>query len=124
MYCEECLCIETGTRMMSQDCQNKTLVADGFCNDETNILTCQFDGGDCCLDYIRSNCSNCLCHKDGIRHPEFVPTDPPTSVGFCYFPILTGNANCDVEANTFECNYDGGDCCLPVINFTYSKGYL
>ena len=25
-----------------------SLVKDGFCNDETNIAACNYDGGDCC----------------------------------------------------------------------------
>ena len=34
-----------------------SLVGDGFCNDETNIFECGFDGGDCCSSYV--NTYNC-----------------------------------------------------------------
>ena len=27
-------------------------VGDGFCDDETNNEDCNFDGGDCCLDFV------------------------------------------------------------------------
>ena len=30
------------------DCDNVALVGNGFCNDETNIADCNYDGGDCC----------------------------------------------------------------------------
>ena len=34
-------------------CESPSLwVNDGFCDDETNIESCQFDGGDCCLEAI------------------------------------------------------------------------
>ena len=29
---------------------------------------------------------------------------------------MIGNGFCNDEANTAECNYDGGDCCGPNIN--------
>ncbi len=39
-----------------------TWIADGYCDDDTNILECDFDGGDCCesepnMDY----CDLCEC---------------------------------------------------------------
>ena len=63
--------------MKKQDCTNCTclngdsvnettynvLVGDGFCNDETNIEDCMFDGLDCCGPNIRTDlCLDCLCH--------------------------------------------------------------
>ena len=46
------------------------LAGDGFCNDETNIEGCLFDGLDCCeivgYDYtkdpITTYCEECVCH--------------------------------------------------------------
>ena len=29
----------------------------------------------------------------------------------CMYAQLIGNNYCDDEANNFDCNYDGGDCC-------------
>jgi hypothetical protein len=29
-------------------CPNSKLVGDGICNDETNNVECNYDGGDCC----------------------------------------------------------------------------
>ena len=40
-----------------------TTVGDGFCDDELNSRTCNFDGGDCCLNSSQSRvrCSECQC---------------------------------------------------------------
>ena len=61
-YCSECTChiIETCTSE-----RGHPLAGDGFCNDETNIETCIFDGMDCCgnfyEDAIKTHCTECKC---------------------------------------------------------------
>ena len=41
------------------------MVADGFCDDDTNNLACDFDGGDCCgLEVLEAYCDDCDCHED------------------------------------------------------------
>ena len=69
-------------------------IGDGYCDDETNNNECDFDGGDCCGQYINTAyCSKCICHED------------------CDAPMeLIGNGVCDDEANNVDCKYDGGDC--------------
>ena len=43
-------------------CHNLTLVGNGLCDDETNILECNFDDGDCCGSNITTtHCSECQC---------------------------------------------------------------
>jgi hypothetical protein len=40
-------------------------LGDGFCHDELNIETCNFDGNDCCLPEVKTNvCSDCTCKND------------------------------------------------------------
>ena len=73
-------------------------VGDGYCDDETNIPACDYDGGDCCGSCVNTEyCSNCDCLGGiisvGITNP------------------LVGNGLCNEETNTIECNYDGGDWC-------------
>ena len=55
------------------DCIQFTMANDGYCNDETNIANCNYDGGDCCL--LNSNidqCSECLCGTNGaITSPGY-----------------------------------------------------
>ena len=36
--------------------------------------------------------------------------------GLCEYPSLVGDWFCDDDANTPECQYDGGDCCGPNVN--------
>ena len=39
-------------------------VGDGICDDATNILECQYDGGDCCLEEpVSSACYYCICFE-------------------------------------------------------------
>ena len=39
-------------------------VGDGYCDDETNIIDCGYDGGDCCLDSIMTDyCTQCQCYE-------------------------------------------------------------
>ena len=43
------------------------LVGNRVCDDETNNLDCDFDGGDCCLfPKNTENCLNCSCSVPGI----------------------------------------------------------
>ena len=81
------------------DCNQQILIGNGYCNDETNVPECNFDGGDCCglcinVDY----CTNCTCLGN-------------MTVSGVYNPLV-GNSYCDDETNVLECNFDGGDCCL------------
>ena len=40
----------------------ETYIGDGFCDDNTNSFICQFDGGDCCLDELKTEfCIMCNC---------------------------------------------------------------
>ena len=79
------------------------LIGNGFCNDETNNMECDYDGGDCCGTCVFTEyCSNCDC-LGGI-----------TSTGFTH-PLI-GNGFCDEETNIIECVYDGGECCGPDVS--------
>ena len=79
-------------------CKKVELVGNGFCNDETNIADCNFDGGDCCAANINTDfCSECTCHIIETCLAGYHP--------------LVGNGFCNDETNNDDCNYDGGDCC-------------
>jgi hypothetical protein len=41
-------------------------IGNGFCNDDTNILDCDYDGGDCCVNVNTTYCSECNCLGSGI----------------------------------------------------------
>ena len=102
-------------------------VANLVCNDEYNHESCNFDGGDCCLDCIVTDfCSECLCHQNitgiGLLNPLIgngICNDKLNNLrcsfdfgDCCPYPNLMGDGFCNDEANSAMCNYDGGDCCL------------
>ena len=46
----------------SQYCEFEDIAGDGFCDDEANIYSCNFDDGDCCGDFTDdSTCLQCQC---------------------------------------------------------------
>ena len=48
------------------NCQD--LKGDGFCDDELNNILCNYDGEDCCDQYLdRSMCTDCFCHIEYSR---------------------------------------------------------
>ena len=57
----------TSTTTEDSQCVNWAWINDGFCDDDSNILNCDYDGGDCCLGKIEGLCFYCTCHLDGKR---------------------------------------------------------
>ena len=85
------------------DCNQPTLIGDGYCNDEVNILDCGYDGGDCCGSCINTDlCTNCSCLGSTIGNG--VPNP------------LVGNGYCNDNTNNVHCLYDGLDCCRSLVN--------
>ena len=74
-------------------CDNISLVGNGICNDETNTAVCNYDGGDCCLEFTSKD----NCHLKETCRAGFHPS--------------VGDGFCNDETNNEFCNYDGGDCC-------------
>ena len=103
------------------------MVGDGFCNDETNIAGCSYDGGDCCgYNITTEHCTICTCfHQEtclaGVTHVyigDGVCNEETNNAECCYDggdcspnPSMVGDAICHDDINHPGCNYDGGDCC-------------
>ena len=83
---------------MNLDCSYGALIANGFCNDESNTVECGYDGGDCC-EYCSSKkyCSECACLGNTTGYGK---------------NSVVGNGICNDDVNHAGCDYDGGDCCL------------
>ena len=47
-------------------CTNLNLTGNSICNDETNVAGCNFDGGDCCVNINTDYCSECNCLGSGV----------------------------------------------------------
>ena len=76
---------------------------DNWCDDENNNAGCNYDGGDCCGDDVKTTfCDACECLE-----PE------------CEFPQWEGDGWCDDGNNHIGCSYDGGDCCGDEVKTTY-----
>ena len=83
---------------------NGSMIANGFCNDETNNAGCYYDGGDCCGSCVLTHyCLDCKC------------LDPETNKHTVQ-NVLVGDGYCHDVTNKAECNFDGNDCCGFCIN--------
>ena len=85
------------------DCPHHPWIGDKFCNDQTNNVECNYDGGDCCVNMNTDYCTDCTCyHKENCE------------AGFT--PSVVGDGFCNDETNNANCNYDFGDCCGYNVN--------
>ena len=83
-------------------------VGDGICDDATNILECQYDGGDCCLEEpVSSACYYCTCFEG------FTST---TKVSKVPISITYNNAT-----HTIEIEYDFNEQIDPLTTTTISS---
>ena len=62
--CTECICQHQETCAAGFI---PYLVGDGYCQDETNNLDCNYDGGDCCgaCSVNPEHCTECVCQEGG-----------------------------------------------------------
>ena len=104
---------------MFSDCPMPLYAGDGYCDYVNNINLCNFDGGDCVMN------------KNGTWQLEFGEFGVGSWGIFCldtpYFAIdanYVGNGYCNDNANNEYCDYDGNDCCLPIILDDYCEECL
>ena len=80
-------------------CENNWM-GDGVCDDETNLLECAFDYGDCCLnEIVDTNCHKCICHIDGKKHQMTTTTEMPQIQYMSLVPPIAGK-----KVAIFGCN--------------------
>ena len=95
-------------------------IGDGSCDDSTNIEDCNFDGGDCCLEFVvKDFCYECCCHQDECASKTSTTTEAnlfcPTCIHSHGMYLYLGDTVCDNFLNTEECCYDYGDCYQPYL---------
>ncbi len=110
-FCSVCQCHLDGEFHLSETCIGPNKIGDGLCHDDCNSKGTDYDGFDCCLDYIyedahQATCTTCICHLDQTKHP----------LG-CHF-WEKGNGKCDDNCNNKQFEYDDMDCCLTFIDDT------
>ena len=73
--CSKCLCF---SNIILYDGVTNPLINNGFCNDETNIADCQYDGGDCCGPCVnKDHCLECLCFHSVDNTGWLLNNGPP-----------------------------------------------
>jgi len=100
-YCKQCTCVDPKGK-----CVKPGYKGDGFCDDENNHASCNYDDGDCCPITVKGG----KVKKDGCKDCKCL--DPfhqgPNTCGSIEYQ---GDGNCDDENNNAGCAYDKGDCC-------------
>jgi len=99
--CDGCDCAKTVHK-----CGSPEFKGDKHCDDDNNIKSCNWDGGDCChLDKDPPkqfvHCQDCKCLDPNGVKPKRA----------CRLPKYQGDKYCDDANNVPSCNWDGGDCC-------------
>ena len=69
------------TYPLEDDCWDVSLKGDGYCNDENNVNSCDYDGGDCCNN--NNNIPGTLCSECPCLDPN-VDTTTPRPPQFTY----------------------------------------
>ena len=77
------LIVAENEKSLASLCDFPNITGDGFCDDESNIHKCNFDGGDCCGNGVKyGSCLQCKCLGTYEIFPE--QNDPRTT---CLLPI-------------------------------------
>jgi hypothetical protein len=59
---------------------------------------------------------SCACNEDETFHPIAYTAKDILDNCDLSIVMLVGNGRCNDEANTADCGYDMGDCCMEPIN--------
>jgi len=94
-----------------------TYPGDGYCDDETNSLNCEWDGGDCCIASCVDAEYDCGENAYDCIDPEYYSSygGEYGSDGQAECPgprNWPGDGYCDGETNRPSCDWDAGDCCI------------
>ena len=67
-------------------------LGDGFCDDITNTIECDYDGGDCCMSDINTQyCEECLCHSSTSTPPLHCNSTLAWMIGDGFCDDVTNN---------------------------------
>ena len=93
-------------------CTNPAWVGDGYCDDITNNMACNYDGGDCCGDNVNTQyCSECQCIGNGTTVNSGTTTNltPTTSVtttsSSSTTPSTTATTNSSITESSTNTTY-------------------
>ena len=88
----------TGTTL---SCGNLEYHSDGFCDDGNNTPGCDFDGGDCCGDDVKTEyCEECQCIDPNANcQNNYKTCDLWASYGYCIKDFQFMKNNCKKSCN-------------------------
>ena len=117
-YCTACECLDPA-KQCTGTCGSPHWKGDNWCDDENNNCGCEWDGGDCCGDDVKTNyCKDCLC-LDPNATSTTTTTTPAPCTGTCYNSSWKDDKWCDDGNNNCGCDWDGGACCGDNVNTFY-----
>ena len=90
-------------------------LGDGFCADENNNASCDYDGGDCCGCTCDPDLPGAVCGSSGFDCRDPACFDPTVVAEFPNCTggwLMIGDGKCQPGNNNLSCGYDGGDCCV------------
>ena len=91
-------------------CTNPAWVGDGYCDDVTNNMECNYDGGDCCGDNINTQfCTECQCIGNGTTVNHGTTLAPTTSItttpSSSTTPSTTATTNSSITTSSTNTTY-------------------
>ena len=77
-------------------------LGDGYCDDDTNTLECNFDNGDCCGCSVNTDyCTTCQCRKGGGELCETTSTTT-TTITTTKTTTTSTTPKSDIEGKVFD----------------------
>ena len=120
-FCQDCICKTNfnATQNCNSVGQYEARAGDGICDLGNNNVANFFDHGDCCLGH-NTTCEILISEENfrGIINYYTKKIDCPNNVcvksdNYCIKDQI-GDGICQDHNNSPFCDYDQGDCCLPV----------
>ena len=101
-YCSDCLCLGGVTP------SSNMIVSNGVCNDETNNVDCDYDGGDCCLwsSLNTEQCLECVCSTDGVITSPRFPESYEAGLDVTWLVQVPAGLVIQVKFVSFDVEYD------------------
>ena len=86
------------------------MVGNGFCNGDTNIVECHFDGGDCCPnpDMVNVNtdsCSDCNCLGSGVITSPGFPGNYDNNLDLTWLIQVRMGQTIEINFLSFDVEY-------------------
>jgi hypothetical protein len=86
-------------------CSNPNMVGDGICNDESNNPECNYDGGDCCVNVNTTFCSECNCLVGGVITSPGFPGNYDNNLDMTWLIQVEMGKTIEISFLSFDVEY-------------------